>query len=87
MRGKSQLYASEPSCRYLFWDRIQGQEPDPGAVWTDTGVTVIGYAGTLYNMSEVVVMTIGRDHPHRGPGRRVHRLLADSFDPKHLHRH
>jgi hypothetical protein len=55
LRGKSQLYANEDSCRYLFWDRIQGST---GGTWTDTGVTVVGYAGTVYNMSAVVEMTL-----------------------------
>jgi hypothetical protein len=54
LRGKSQLYANEDSCRYLFWDRIQGQEPDPGAVWTDTGVTVSVVGAGIYSTSETV---------------------------------
>lgn len=59
--GHQTLPATWDGIRYLFWDRIQGADPDPGATWVDTGLTIIAQAGQAYRLSGVPSgLTIGQ---------------------------
>ena len=52
--GHMTLTPDQEAARHLYWDQEQGGTPDPGAVWTDTGVTVTIVAAGIYSTSETV---------------------------------
>lgn len=59
--GIATLGAGVDAIRYLFWDRIQGQEPQVGQTWVDTGATVAQLvAAGIYRLDSIVELVPGQ---------------------------